>query len=159
MWYVVNLFTCRLSSAGLIYAHYGIEVISAILSKHSFAATSDCLEHLYTNIYEGFVEELDAIDNGVPMYPEGRPRYRISTHLSARVHRLNPEWNATENTNSDQLFQKAMDMVGKEFTERVLEVNKVKLLENCCINSNDFCLGSIYLVASKRGCQKGNIRQ
>lgn len=118
----------RLSSAGLIYAHYGIEVISEILSRHNFAATTDCLEHLYTAVYEGFVEELDAIDNGVPMYADGRPRYRISTHLSARVHRLNPEWNAAEDTKPDELFSKAMEMVGKEFTERVIEVNKVQLV-------------------------------
>lgn len=123
---MLTLIYFRLSSAGLIYAHYGIEVISEILTKYKFAATTDCLGHLYTAVYEGFVEELDAIDNGVPMYSEGRPRYRISTHLSARVHRLNPEWNASENTNSDELFQKAMDLVGKEFIERVLEVNKVK---------------------------------
>lgn len=72
------------------------------------------------------MEELDAIDNGVPMYAEGRPRYRISTHLSARVHRLNPEWNAADDTKPDELFTKAMEMVGKEFTERVIEVNKVQ---------------------------------
>lgn len=103
-----------------------MEVISEILSKHKFIATTDCLQHLFLNIYEGFVEELDAIDNGVPMYPEGRPRYRIGTHLSARVHRLNPEWNAADDVNPDQLFSQAIDMVGKEFTERVIEVNKVK---------------------------------
>lgn len=113
----------RLSSAGLIYAHYGLEIISEILSRHNFCATTDCLEHLYTAIYDGFIEEIDAIDNGVPMYVEGRPRYRINTHLSARVHRLNPEWNASEDVNLDDLFTKAMDMVGKEFTERIIEVN------------------------------------
>lgn len=129
---------CRLSSAGLIYAHYGIEVIGEILSKHNFAATTDCLQHLYTAIYEGFVEEIDAIDNGVPMWSEGRPRYRISTHLSARVHRLNPEWNSSDNENIDTIFLKAVEMVGKEFTERVIEVNKVMCLANIYLKINNF---------------------
>lgn len=106
----------------MIYAHFGIEVITEILSQNDYAATSDCLRHIYKYIYEGFVEELDAIDNGVPMYTEGRPRYKISTHLSARVHRLNPEWNVQNVDNTDKLFSKAMNMVGSEFSERVIEV-------------------------------------
>lgn len=131
-------------------------MISEILSRHNFAATTDCLEHLYTSVYEGFVEELDAIDNGVPMYAEGKPRYRISTHLSARVHRLNPEWNSSEDANPDQLFAKAMDMVGKEFTERVIEVNKVTIRENLitfCFSCHLVCF---YMVASKRSYKKSN---
>lgn len=74
------------------------------------------------------MEEIDAIDNGVPMYAEGKPRYHISTHLSARVHRLNPEWNCSDGEDTDVLFKKAVDMVGKEFTERVIEVQKVKIV-------------------------------
>ncbi|KAG5878834.1 hypothetical protein JTB14_023957 [Gonioctena quinquepunctata] len=111
----------KLSSAGLVYAHFGLEVINKLLGAHKIATTSDCLKCLYVFIYEGFVEELDAIDNGVPMYPEGKAQYKISTHLSARVHRLNPEWNSPEEESTDATFSKAMELVGKEFTERVLE--------------------------------------
>lgn len=116
------LFLNRLSSAGLVYAHFGLEVMSEILSQKNYAATTDCLHHIYKYVYETFVEELDAIDNGVPMYTEGRPKYRISTHLSARIHRLNPEWNAPTVDNNDKLFQKAVSLAGSEFTERVIEV-------------------------------------
>ncbi|CAH1983348.1 unnamed protein product [Acanthoscelides obtectus] len=59
------------------------------------------------------------------MYSEGKPRYRINTHLSARVHRLNPEWNSPEQEPTDKLFMKAVGMVGEEFTERVLEAANV----------------------------------
>lgn len=113
----------RLSSAGLVYAHFGMEVISEILTNKNYAPTTDCLQHVYLAVYDNFVEELDAIDNGIPMYPEGKPRYKISTHLSARVHRLNPEWNTRNPEHPDKLFQKALEMVGNEFVERVLDVS------------------------------------
>ena len=43
-------------------------------------------------MYENFVEEIDAIDNGVNQY-DGESLYKITTNLSARVGRLNPKWN------------------------------------------------------------------
>lgn len=112
----------KLSSAGLIYAHFGLEVIGQLLAKHKHTPTTSCLQHMFGEIYDTFVEEMDAIDNGIPMYPEGKPRYRIGTHLSARVHNLNPKWNASGQQDLDELFGKAMDLVGKEFTEKVLDV-------------------------------------
>ncbi|KAJ8928442.1 hypothetical protein NQ314_019031 [Rhamnusium bicolor] len=115
----------KLSSAGLIYAHFGLEILSEMLSKENLIATSDCLRCIYLFIYEGFVEELDAIDNGVPMYSEGKPKYRINTHLSARVHRLNPEWNDPNPESTDELFHKAVELVGSEFKEKVLEAATV----------------------------------
>ncbi|XP_056646615.1 MYG1 protein [Diorhabda sublineata] len=111
----------KLSSAGLVYAHFGIEVIIKILEKQNITASSECLRSVYGYIYESFVEELDAIDNGVPMFTEGKPKFRINTHLSARVHRLNPEWNSPNPLPSDEIFYKAMELVGSEFSERVTE--------------------------------------
>ena len=43
-------------------------------------------------MYDNFVEEIDAIDNGVNQF-DGESRYKISTNLSARVGQLNPKWN------------------------------------------------------------------
>jgi uncharacterized UPF0160 family protein len=42
-------------------------------------------------MYENFVKEIDAIDNGVEIADVRR--YNITTNLSARVSYLNPEWN------------------------------------------------------------------
>lgn len=44
-------------------------------------------------MYENFVEEVDAVDNGIAQWDEGEPRYALTTTLSARVARLNPTWN------------------------------------------------------------------
>ncbi|RZC33531.1 UPF0160 protein [Asbolus verrucosus] len=117
--------TIKLSSAGLVYAHFGLDVIKEILQEDNYPIPANCLSNIYLYIYEGFVEELDAIDNGIPMYADGKPRYRINTNLSARIHRLNPEWNSPEAESTDELFEKAMMMAGTEFKERVIEAATV----------------------------------
>lgn len=48
-----------------------------------------------SQLYENFVEEIDAIDNGIAQW-DGEPRYAMTTNLSARVANLNPRWNDTD---------------------------------------------------------------
>ncbi|CAK1545426.1 unnamed protein product [Leptosia nina] len=103
----------KLSSAGLIYAFYGEEVIKEITPKECLLSTED-LKIIYKKVYDHFIEEIDAIDNGVPIASE-EPRYKINTHLSARVGRLNPEWNSTKAIDTDDLFRQAMNLVSKDF--------------------------------------------
>lgn len=45
-------------------------------------------------------------------------RYRIVTDLSARVSRLNPQWNS-QDTNIEERFKKAMALVLEEFLDFV----------------------------------------
>ncbi|XP_066245749.1 MYG1 exonuclease isoform X2 [Euwallacea similis] len=111
----------RLSSAGLIYSQFGLEILAEIIKLNKKIPTPDILEALFIYVYEYFVEELDAMDNGIPMYSEGQPRYKINTHLGARVHRLNPSWNDPNPEDEEVLFQKAMKLVGQEFVEVVLD--------------------------------------
>lgn len=47
----------------------------------------------FSQLYENFVEEVDAVDNGISQY-DGEPRYAVSTTLSSRVAHLNPAWNS-----------------------------------------------------------------
>ena len=61
----------KLSSAGLVYLHFGMDIISEILQTKD----EESLEVLYKCMYENFVEEIDAIDNGVSQYEEGTPKY------------------------------------------------------------------------------------
>ena len=46
-------------------------------------------------VYEGFMEEIDAIDNGISTH-EGEGRYTIHTNLSRRVGNLSPRWTDPE---------------------------------------------------------------
>ncbi|XP_072933178.1 MYG1 exonuclease [Epargyreus clarus] len=107
----------KLSSAGLIYAYYGEQVIQTLAPK-DHPLPPDNLKVIFKKVYEHFIEEMDAIDNGVPM-TDDEPRYKIRTHLSARVGRLNPEWNSSNTINIDDIFKKAMDLVSGEFEHTV----------------------------------------
>lgn len=106
-------FHIRLSSAGLIYCHFGYEVISSIISTNN----KDMLENIYDQVYKNFIQEIDGIDNGIPMY-DGEPKYKISTSLSARVKHLNIQWNSMDENETERFYQ-AYDLVGKEFEEVV----------------------------------------
>ncbi|KZC08779.1 UPF0160 protein MYG1, mitochondrial [Dufourea novaeangliae] len=103
----------KLSSAGLIYCHFGHEVLKQLLPE---ASDSD-IETIFKKVYDTFIKEIDCIDNGVSMF-DGEPVYRIVTHLSARVHFLNPIWNSKDIDVQEQ-FLKAVELTGKDFVQHV----------------------------------------
>lgn len=129
----------RLSSAGLIYKHFGREVLLDIVknlpSLPNFVPqtpkvpSQSEMETLYQYMYENFVELFDGNDNGVPMYPtvlgDGTklvPAYKDRSSIVSRVSRLNPWWNDTRSVDTDFMdsqFKKAVEMVGNEFVESV----------------------------------------
>jgi uncharacterized UPF0160 family protein len=72
-------------------------------------------EIIYVKVYEGFVQHIDGIDNGVEV-ADGELRYDISTTLSARVGKLNPSWNEEQSSDySNAQFLKALALTGGEF--------------------------------------------
>ncbi|XP_037037518.1 MYG1 protein isoform X2 [Bradysia coprophila] len=115
----------RLSSAGLIYTHFGEEVIREILKKQcDLTIDNHLLGKIFEKVYQGLIQEIDGIDNGVPMF-DGEPKYRITSDISSRVGRFNPDWNATEGVDVQQQFEKAMVIAGEEFLDRVLYYGSV----------------------------------
>ena len=75
----------KLSSAGLVYVHYGREVVAAIAAAAPGSALpAATLEMVYQKVYVDFVEGVDAIDNGVSR-AEGPDAYKVRTDLGARV--------------------------------------------------------------------------
>lgn len=110
-------YNVRLSSAGLIYTYFGEEVIKKILEDK--IVDNQMLNKIFEKVYQGLIQEIDGIDNGVPMYV-GEPQYRISSDLSSRVGRFNPVWNSADGFDEQTQFEKAMIIVGEEFVDRVL---------------------------------------
>ncbi|XP_050408759.1 MYG1 exonuclease isoform X1 [Patella vulgata] len=104
----------KLSSAGLVYFHFGRQIISDILNKPK---EDPITELIYDKVYENFVEEIDAVDNGINPTDE-TPRYRQTTGLSSRVGGLNPAWNEKQD-DRDKCFEKAVALTGLEFMDRV----------------------------------------
>lgn len=108
----------RLSSAGLIYTYFGEEVIRNVLNASKNTINDAGLRKVFEKVYEGLIQEIDGIDNGVAQYSD-EPIYRITTHLSARVGHYNSQWNSTDDYDEQQQFEKAMALVGSEFVDCV----------------------------------------
>ncbi|XP_067170281.1 MYG1 exonuclease [Apteryx mantelli] len=106
--------TTKLSSAGLIYCHFGSQILAGLLG---LPEDGPVITALYDKLYENFVEEIDAIDNGISQR-DGEPRYALTTNLSARVGHLNPRWNDPDQ-DTEAGFKRAMELVGGEFMERL----------------------------------------
>lgn len=109
--------TMKLSSAGLVYKHFGREVIKALAPS---IADAD-VETVYQKVYTGFVEALDGIDNGIAAYPADiAPLYKSRTDLSSRVGKLNPDWNEPEGSvDMNARFAEAMALTGAELTAEI----------------------------------------
>ncbi|GAA5825457.1 hypothetical protein JCM11251_006993 [Rhodosporidiobolus azoricus] len=111
-------FVTKLSSAGLVYKHFGERIISEVTKE---PLSSPTVQTLYLKIYQDFIEAIDANDNGIAQYITTEPaRYRSRTDLPARVGALNPRWN--EESNDEILFERflrASKMAGGEFEDRL----------------------------------------
>ena len=112
-----------LSASGLVYRHYGKEVI-----KQFYPQIDDTdLDIAYTKVYDSLLEALDAIDTGVEMVPEGATAlYKDSTGLSRRVGRLNPRWNEVDEDGKgpvpDERFEQAAQLCGEDFLATLTSV-------------------------------------
>jgi uncharacterized UPF0160 family protein len=119
----------KLSSAGLVYLHFGREIIARRLG---LAADEDneSVGLVWRKVYESFIEALDAHDNGVSVYDPtllaaAGLQKRFSDGgftLGAMVGRLNPNWNdpvpedpAAAQAAEDARFELASTRIGEEF--------------------------------------------
>ncbi|KAG5934024.1 hypothetical protein E4U53_000790 [Claviceps sorghi] len=130
----------KLSSAGLVYLHFGRAIIAQALRPDGPAADDDVDDDdprvglLHGKLYDGFVEALDAHDNGIPAYdPAGLAAAGLERRFSeggftlgAMVGRLNPSWNdpvpegaRAAQEAEDARFETASLRIGDEF-ERAL---------------------------------------
>ncbi|KAI0348032.1 GAMM1 protein [Trametopsis cervina] len=111
-------FDTKLSSAGLVYKHFGRQIIANWLVAK---VEDERVNTLWLKLYKEFIEAIDAIDNGISQYPTDiAPRYRVRTDVSARVGHLNPAWNESVDSNIvDTQFLKASQLVGGEFADRL----------------------------------------
>ena len=124
-------FGTKLSSAGLIYKHYGKELIAVETGR---AEASDEVALLYTQLYKNFVESIDAIDNGIDQFEavvaddDARDakrarlvmRYVNSTTLSSRIGNMNAAWNEdASGAVQDARFQQASEIAGSELLSKL----------------------------------------
>uniref|UniRef100_A0A0A9X3A9 UPF0160 protein MYG1, mitochondrial n=1 Tax=Lygus hesperus TaxID=30085 RepID=A0A0A9X3A9_LYGHE len=119
----------KLSSAGLVYCHFGKDILRCVVNLED----DKNLDKVFDKVYENFVQEVDGIDNGIPMCCETM-KYSVSTNLSARVAHLNKGWNQKE-FDETKAFEQAMAMVCEEFKERVRYYAENWLPARCIVES------------------------
>lgn len=125
-----------LSSAGLVYKHFGRRIIASAVAAELHAETTGRLEkavaaelqapttgqpeealvaEIHERLYRKFVEPFDAVDNGVNQYPsELTPAYARPYDIFAQIDDLNPSWNET--IDPDARFQEAVRVAGSAFS-------------------------------------------
>ncbi|TFY69783.1 hypothetical protein EVJ58_g227 [Rhodofomes roseus] len=111
-------FNTKLSSAGLVYKHFGKEIIANRLHA---SPEDEKIHTLWLKLYKEYIEAIDAIDNGVNQYDtDQKPKYRLRTDVSSRVGFLNPAWNEPFDSNTvDARFLQASSLVGDECISRL----------------------------------------
>ncbi|KAJ3118328.1 hypothetical protein HDU96_002485 [Phlyctochytrium bullatum] len=106
----------KLSSAGLVYKHFGREAVAQVLG---WEEGDERVGLVYAKVYDDLIEGFDGVDNGVERYPaEVKARYKEGTSVARRVQRLNPWWNE-KGVDVNERFKKAMEITGEEFTSLV----------------------------------------
>ncbi len=129
----------KLSSAGLVYLHFGREIVARRLGS---AEESEQVGLIWNKIYESFIEALDAHDNGVSVYDPAviaaaglQKKFSDGGFtLGAMVGRLNPNWNdpvpedpAVAQAEEDTRFETASRRIGEEFDRDLDYYTKVWL--------------------------------
>ncbi|ESR52484.1 metal-dependent protein hydrolase [Citrus sinensis] len=112
-------FSTKLSSAGLVYKHFGKELVAKELNVDEGHPD---VHRLFLAVYKNFMEAIDAIDNGINQYDTDKPpRYVNNTNLSSRVGKLNLDWTEPDQSaeRENEAFQQGMDLAGKEFLDTV----------------------------------------
>lgn len=105
----------KLSSAGLVYKHFGKEIIAEITKEKS-----DTLELVWNKVYDEFIEGIDANDNGISPYGTTKASFKPALSLPGMVSHLNPRWNEPSSDDIlDERFKKASALVGGHFVDRV----------------------------------------
>lgn len=119
----------KLSSAGLVYMHFG----KAIIAQHlGVSEEAEEVKIIWEKVYESFIEAVDANDNGISAYdPKGIAAAGLEKRFSdggfslgAMVSRLNPNWNDPIPSDpvqaqqfEDEKFLVASARMGEEFAQ------------------------------------------
>lgn len=109
-----GVFPWKMSSAGLVFLHYGARVISEM----SGISVDDAqMPVVLDRVYEKLMAEIDAIDNGFAAYDAGvKPKYDVGGSIGHRVALVN-----TRKQHEDVNFAAAMQTVGEYFDDFVLD--------------------------------------
>jgi uncharacterized UPF0160 family protein len=139
-----EVYKIKLSSAGLIFKHFGKTIIENALNylnakkninnyneitnenslNNYFSNKTEDTKNLelnliYDKLYYNLIAYVDAQDNGIAQYPENvTAKYANNTSYPNRVSRLNPEWCEPQACQSER-FKLALDVAESEFLDQL----------------------------------------
>lgn len=118
----------RLSSAGLVYRHFGKEVVKNLTTKYvemyklNVEVNERTIDLVYHRLYDHFIQGMDGVDNGVNQYPtDVKPKYPEHTSIGNRIGRLNPSW-VEPDVKPDDRFKEAMEIMDDELNWQIKAV-------------------------------------
>lgn len=113
--------TIKLASAGLIWKTFGIRFLSKVVNPlQTYFQGKLC-----DKIYYGFVQEIDAVDNGIK-YSEN-PTYRVNVTISSIISAYNNYNDVDDDEKQMSQFIKAMNIMEELFR---ITINKYICSEN-----------------------------
>ncbi len=136
-----EVYKIKMSSAGLIFKHYGKTIIDSILKnlsqkKNQVNSNRDDntlepkdkqLSLIYDKLYYNFIAYVDGQDNGINQYPDDvTPKYVNTTSYGNRIARLNPVW-CEPDTDQSERFKLALDVAEGELIDQIKFVANVYL--------------------------------
>lgn len=115
-------FVTKLSSAGLVYACFGLQVIEAIAPNMKDASLEQKTK-VFHRVYAKFIEPIDAHDNGIPQYEGKLPEPRFDSGYT-NLHAIVKLLNAKDMYSTDQhtAFFQTVQLVAEIFKNVVLDV-------------------------------------
>ncbi|AMD22229.1 HGL111Cp [Eremothecium sinecaudum] len=112
-----NAYKTKLSSAGLVYKHFGKNVIKAVCPE----IKPEEVDTIYEEVYKEFIEAFDANDNGISNFDIEELGVKPKFHdknisIPGIISRMNPNWNEDcSEAKFDEQFFKASAFVGTCF--------------------------------------------
>lgn len=123
---VLEGYDTKLSSAGLVYKHFGKEILRHIYQETGTEVTDELIDVCFHKLYKGFIEHIDAIDNGVSIVDGASPKYHVSSTLGDRIHALNPAWNEVQSKELyNERFSLAVQLASSEFLAKADALTRV----------------------------------
>jgi len=146
-----------LSSAGLIYRHFGKDILSVMLPD----SHPEDLLFLYRRVYYTIIEAIDAMDNGLPPCT-GDAAYRDFSGLAADIPRMNVT--AKSLRLEEEVFEEAMDYSRSTLEAvvqylRDVELPASKLVQAAFENRRQYNITGLVLVLQKDVPWKEAVKQ
>lgn len=119
-----NRTATKLSSAGLVYLHFGRAIIA---QQTAWPLDHDNVTLLYEKLYTDFVEAIDANDNGVSSTPDAEKRFKdFGLTIPSIVSDMNTN-RPGEALDEDALFDRASAFIGGVFAQKLHLANSAWL--------------------------------